>query len=166
MDRYFINLTNGIEFYPDIADLSNFAGYIRIQSTACEQKLWSKIILDLDYTFLMYLALGKDDVYVYDCGANKLQSRALYQGLPFIGYTLQRCWYNIIATKVFVRTNNVYKYFDEVYTQLDEQAIKKLKYFVPFLNTTNKSIRLYDTYKSTSHDGNKEYFKQILYGEI
>ena len=30
MDRYFINLTNGIEFYPDIADLSNFAGYVRI----------------------------------------------------------------------------------------------------------------------------------------
>ena len=165
MDRYFINLTNGLEFYPDVCDLSGFTGYVRIQSTACEQKLWSKIISELDYTFLMYLALGQEDIYVYDCGANKETPRALYQGIPFISYTLQRYWYGIEAKKVFVRNNNVYKYFDEVYSQLNEQAIKKLKYFLPFINHKERNIRLYGACKSTSHDGDKEYFRKILYGD-
>ena len=53
--KYFINLTNGIEALPTVdGDVS----FIRIQSTACEQKRWDFLIQDLDNNFYTWLALG------------------------------------------------------------------------------------------------------------
>lgn len=64
---------------------------IRIQSTICEQKNWDRLIQDLDYDFLMNLALGHKCV-VYDFGAKKPIPRAVYQGLEFVKYVLNSRW--------------------------------------------------------------------------
>ena len=68
----YINLTNGIEAIPR---LSGNYKFIRIQSTICEQKLWDKLIQELDYDFLMNLALGNECI-VYDFWSKKTYSKS------------------------------------------------------------------------------------------
>lgn len=77
----FLNLTNGLEF---LNDSQRIGGFVRIQSTACEQKRWWPIILDLDYTFLIHVGLGHA-VCVCDASAKKQVPRALYQGISGLG---------------------------------------------------------------------------------
>ena len=55
--KHYINLTNGIGL---IKDLPRVDGFLRIQSTACEQKRWWQIIADLDYSFMVDVACGHD----------------------------------------------------------------------------------------------------------
>lgn len=86
----YINLTNGIEVLPVLTDEFRF---IRIQSTACEQKLWDRIIQDLDYDFLLNAAMDNECV-IYDYGAKKPIPRAIYQGVEFIKYVLHKHWLN------------------------------------------------------------------------
>ena len=89
----YINLTNGVEA---ISTLQGDYRFIRIQSTVCEQKLWDRLIQDLDYDFLMNLALGHKCI-VYDFGARKPIPRAVYQGSHSQGLELT-------YQKPFVRT--------------------------------------------------------------
>ena len=148
----FINLTNGIE---SICDSSLF---IRIQSTKCEQKLWSDIILELDSTFLIHAALG-NSIVVYDASGKKDISRAMWQGLQFIGFALNKCWFNKTET-VYHKHHNLTKYFDEQYNLLSKPAKTKLKYFRKFLNTEN--VRILSITSKTEHDGDYEYFNNKL----
>jgi hypothetical protein len=126
----YINLTSGIDFYEDDVIRGDY-NFVRIQSTALEQKRWDFIIQDLDYKFLLELAIGVP-VRVLDCSARKEQSRAIYQGLPFIAYILNRHWFNIDYEKVFVKAHNVRKYFENVYDKMSGKTLKKLDFFKKF----------------------------------
>ena len=106
MDKLYINLTNGIE---DIPFLSSFYSFIRIQSTWCEQKEWDKILQDLDYGFLMDLAIGNKCIVIDR--SKRGTSRAIFQGLEFIKYALNKVWFNEDAVELWVRNCNVIKYF-------------------------------------------------------
>ena len=53
MKRYYLNLTNGIEFL-DNPDFNEDYRFVRIQSTVCERHLWDKLLSDLDYNFLLF----------------------------------------------------------------------------------------------------------------
>lgn len=158
----YINLTNGIEAIPKIKGKHNF---IRIQSTWCEQKAFSKIIQDLDYDFLMNLALGHKCI-VYDFGARKLIPRAVYQGLEFVKYVLNRRWLNkeyitnVNHSKNKEKINNCNDYFAKCYEQLDDRAKKKLDYFLPYINTD--VIDLECVTDCTEHDGDNEFYREIL----
>ena len=77
MKKNYINLTNGIKW---INHLSKVDGFVRIQSTWCEQKLWWRIIQDLGYNFLIDVATG-NDVTVFDASAKKKSSRAIFQNI-------------------------------------------------------------------------------------
>ena len=68
----YLNLTNGLEY---INEIPNYK-LVRIQSTYCEQKLFDRMIQDLDYNFLFDIAQG-NTVRIYDTSSNKKQSRAL-----------------------------------------------------------------------------------------
>ena len=152
--KSYLNLTNGIEYLGDIkAD-----GFIRIQSTACEQKRWDFIIQELDYSFLMDLALG-EIVMVHDMGANKETSRAIYQGLEFVKFALNKNWLGKDYIPK-VRGFNCYKYFIEVYNNLDKRTLKKLDYFKKFLKTD--CIWLLGHSKATIHDGDYTYYNDKL----
>lgn len=161
-EYHYINLTNGIEAIPK---LNGEYKFIRIQSTWCEQKLFNRIIQDLDYDFLMNLALGHRCI-VYDFGANKPVPRAVYQGLEFVKYTLNRRWLNKeYITDVGKHRNNekgfnCNDYFSVCYQKLEERTKKKLDYFLPFINTDE--LKLECVTASTEHDGDKEYYKEIL----
>lgn len=161
MQKIYINLTNGIEALPR---LTGDIRFIRIQSTHCEQKLWSQLILDLDYDFLMNVALGYECV-IYDFGAKKPIPRALYQGVEFIKYALHMRWLKQLYQPRISRSGckeNGHKceeYFNQCYQDLSDKAKKKLDYFMPFvageINIVTKS-------DSTIHDGNKNYYRDIL----
>ena len=58
MIKNYVNLTNGIEALQQYK-LAHYA-FIRIQSTACEQHSWDKILQDLDYDFLMNVELANE----------------------------------------------------------------------------------------------------------
>ena len=158
MVKYYLNLTNGIE----ALEKEGFkdANFIRIQSTACEQKRWDFILQELDYNFLMDIALG-NTVFVIDFGANKEVPRALYQGVAFIKYVLNRRWLNTIIQPT-VRGNDCAKYFDECYRTLDKRTLKKIDYFRKFVKT--KEIEIFRVSASTDKDGNYEYYKKLLWG--
>jgi hypothetical protein len=55
---HFVNLTNGLEALPALHALQLPYSFVRVQSTACEQHNFEQIILALDSTLLMHLALG------------------------------------------------------------------------------------------------------------
>lgn len=155
MIKHFINLTNGIEFIPNIKEPYSF---IRIQSTACEQKRWDFILQDLDYNFLMSLAVG-EEVYVYDCGAHKEIPRAIYQGLEFVKFVLNKRWFDNAYIPI-VRGHNCYQYFLEQYQQLNKKTKAKIDYFIKFLNCNQIKINVITS--STNHDSHYDYYNKIL----
>ena len=162
MTKHYINLTNGIEAISE-HNLSNFS-FIRIQSSACEQRLWDKLLLDLDYDFLMNVALGNECI-IYDYAARKNIPRAVYQGVEFIKFVLQRCWYGTINTAYTCRSGNMDKkinvtgYFVKAYNSLSEQTKTKLKYFKPFLGG---KVDIQCVTNATIHDGDKNFYAKIL----
>jgi hypothetical protein len=158
--KYYLNLTNGIEWVQELNVPIKDIGCIRIQSTKCEQKDWSYIIEDLDYQFLLDLALG-EDVIVLDCSPKKDVSRALYQGVEWIKYVLNRRWFDR-EENCFVKGNKVNNYFNEEYKLLSRRAKNKLDYVKKFLLTDR--IYLQGMCKTTSMDSNYEGYKQILKG--
>lgn len=157
MVKFYLNLTNGIEALEK--ERFKDANFIRIQSTACEQKRWDFILQELDYTFLMDIALG-NSVYVIDFGANKEVPRALYQGVEFIKYVLNRRWLNTVIQPT-VRGNDCAKYFDECYRNLDKRTLKKIDYFRKFVKT--KELGIFRVSTSTDKDGNYEYYRDLLW---
>ena len=158
--KYYLNLTNGIEWVQELNVPIKDIGCIRIQSTKCEQKDWSYIIEDLDYQFLLDLALG-EDVIVLDCSPKKDVSRALYQGVEWIKYVLNRRWFDR-EENCFVKGNKVNNYFKEEYKLLSRRAKNKLDYVKKFIITDK--IYLQGMCKTTSMDSNYEGYKQILKG--
>ena len=115
--KHYFNLTNGIEALEHIDIDNNQYGVIRIQSSWCERKEWLKILQDLDYDFLLNLAIGNECI-VYDYGAKKDTSRAIYQGIEWIKYTLNRFWFDIIPNKVYVNNKDSTKYFEHEYEHI------------------------------------------------
>ena len=91
--KTYLNLTNGIEFLDKFNARVEDIKFVRIQSCACERHLWDKLINDLDYNFLLDLALGYE-VVVWDTSARKRESRAMYQGLKLIEYVLNKIWFD------------------------------------------------------------------------
>lgn len=150
----YLNLTNGIESIGDFPD----ARFIRLQTVSCEQKKWDFLLQDLDYDFLLNLALG-NIVFVIDYSQKHEFSRALWQGIPFIEYVLNRFWLGV-EKETYVKSFNCTEYFNECYNNLSKRTFKKLEYFKKFLNTD--SILIYYIGYQTTHDGDYKYYKERL----
>ena len=122
---HFVNLTNGllaIELY----HLKDYR-YIRIQSTWCEQKRWSDILWTLSDDFLMACAKG-ELCYVYDFSEKRKYTRAVWQGLEWIKYVLNRRWYGR-TYKPEGRAGTAGKYFDEQYRKLSKNVLNRIDYY-------------------------------------
>lgn len=155
--KIYLNLTNGLEYLKELPSYK--WKFVRIQSTKCEQKDWNFIIEDLDYGFLFDVA-GGEIVYVFDKSERKEMSKALYQGLEWIKYVLNRRWYGkIIVPKV--KRNNVSIYFNTQYNKLSRRAKKKLDYVKKFVTSNYINIVPIQTSKST-YSNDLEMFKSLL----
>ena len=160
----YINLTNGIEALPKLLDGYRF---IRIQSTICEQKLWDRIIQDLDYDFLLNVSIG-NECMIYDYGARKPISRAVYQGVEFIKYVLHKRWLNKEYLTDCNRSNGEHirkdcnSYFESCYRNLEDRTKKKLDYFKPYVSGV---IDIKTVTDATIHDGDKNFYRNVLLKE-
>lgn len=160
----YINLTNGIESLPV---LPNGFRFIRIQSTICEQKLWDRLIQDLDYDFLLNIAIGNECV-IYDYGARKPIPRAIYQGVEFIKYVLYKRWLNEEYLTRCNRNNGEHirkdcnSYFESCYRSLDDRTKKKLDYFKSYVSGV---IDIKTVTDATIHDVDKKFYRNILLKE-
>jgi len=135
MKKYYYNLTNGLHFKSHNKPM----GFIRIQSTACEQKRWNFILQDLDNDFLYNLAIGNICV-VCDLSERKKETRALYQGLEWIKYVLYWRWLNqYYAPKI--KDYDCSDYFLKQYLQLDNRSKKKIDYFKKFVSDNGINIK-------------------------
>lgn len=157
MRKIFLNLTNGIEalskYNLDIRECN----FIRIQSTACEQKRWGFILNDLDHNFLMNLAVGNECI-IYDFGHNG-QPKALWQGFQWIEYALNKIWLKK-EIESYVKKLEVSNYWKEELKKIDKKTLRKIKYYRKFLLTD--VLHLYKVYNETDKDGKYEEWKKII----
>lgn len=156
----FINISNGIDYLvTEPAILQDEISFIRIPSTWCEQKLWDQVIQNLDTTLLLNLALGNWCV-IYDKSAHHKVSRACSQGVEFIRYALNKCWFNREG-KVDPGQHN---YFREEYKKLSKCSIRKLKYFRKFIPPDQNHFTLVSISENmpNKNDGNYSYFRDVL----
>ena len=166
-----INMTNGIEALSFLT-IDNLM-FCNIQSTHLEQKLYDDILTRLGADFLMKLALGHN-LYVVDFGTNKDCSRAIYQGVPFIKYVLERVWFDKNPKQVFIypRSNkargiNVARDFDHRFHNLSKSTLRYIKKFrayaqAVFEGTDRNEVNLIGVCASTKHDGDQEFYVSIL----
>lgn len=157
--RHFINLTNGIEAIADYGLDPHKVRFIRIQSTACEQKRWGDIIMQLSDDFLISAALGYHCV-VYDYGANKGVPRAIWQGLEWIKYALWRRWYGQ-QYRPTGRAITMEPYFAERYRELSPRVKARLDYFKSYCASHLPQISAIT--ESTTYDGDKAYYVEALH---
>lgn len=160
---HYINLTNGIEAI-ESHNLTEYR-FIRIQSTLCEAKAWEKLILNLDDDFLMNLALGNNCV-VYDFSAHKESPRAVYQGLEFVKYILNRRWFGR-EIRMHIRGMAVdMTFYEKEYNRTiarNKDVKRKLDYFKKFLNT--EILLLTSVVGKTENDGNNNFYRNIIIRE-
>jgi len=151
----FINLTNGIQAIEDHR-LTEYR-FIRLQSTACEQKRWEEIILTISDDFLMCAALGYDCI-VYDYGSNKNIPRAVWQGLEWLKYVLYCRWYSKEYSPKG-RAKSSKTYFAEQYSKLSKKAKARLDYYKKFLAGP---LSVSAITSSTDRDGDYEWYAELL----
>lgn len=153
---HYVNLTNGIE---DIDKLDN-CRFIRIQSTHLEQNHFEEVLMDLDNDLLMNLALGNKCIIHDKASRRGKLSRAVWYGIPWIRYALERAWFDKNPESVLVKNCNNIKYFDKLYRSLSMPTKRKLKYYKKFLFCDHVEIDY--VCDRTIHDGDHEYYRQIL----
>lgn len=156
MRTIYLNLTNGIEYIDNLSidDIK----FVRIQSSLCEAKAWNKIIYDLDYNFLMDIALGKN-VCIIDYSGKKTMTRALYQGIEFIKTVLYYRWLNK-EYRSSVHGVNCYDYFSSI--SLDKYSKKKIDYFKKFISKDMTELHIATRCFPTKHDNDYEWYKNKL----
>lgn len=133
---HWVNLSAGAEWVPEL-DLHGVPhGLMRIQSTWCEQKRWCWIVEDAEVGFLVALA-ALEEVHVYDMGARKHLSRALWQGVPWLKFALHYRRYGAGALSVDWRGNDATKYCVEQVRKLTPRAKRKLDYAGAFSGSGN-----------------------------
>jgi hypothetical protein len=156
-EKHYLNLTNGIEAWPLLPPGAAW-GFLRLQSTACEQKRWDFLLQDLDADFLMSLALGVRCV-VWDFSRRKAVPRSLYQGAEWVRYALNRAWLGRVIEPT-VRGNPCGGYFAAVHRRLEPRTRRRLAYFRRFLLAD--AIRLEARPGRTVHDGDDEHYRRLL----
>ena len=174
---YFLNITDGLEALDVLRSMGIDEGRIRyscIQSTHFEQKNSDAPLNRLGADLLMELALGTVCVIV-DYGTDKELSRAVYQGVPFIKYALERNWFEKKPTEVLIHPRlesapprDTAKDFSRWYHNLDRRTKQYLRHFKLYANGTNAivshgtDIKLIGVSAATDHDGHPEYYSALV----
>lgn len=136
--KHFINFSNGRSHMSHV-DPSTMS-ICRIESTACEQGHWDKVIIGAGPDLLYHIANGQSLVF-HDTSEKNRQTRAFWQGVSFIQFcaTVQ-LYYPYYADlhprEWFLRPRypqatpiNVFPQFWENYKALPAKIRNELKYF-------------------------------------
>ena len=156
IDRYFINLTLGLECLLEFKGLR--FDFVRLQSSHLETNNKERFIQEVDNNLLMHLALGRR-CCIFDFTSRKMKgnvSRACWQGIPWIIYCLERAWFKHESTFEYGMHVN----FREQYNKMSKLTKRRLKYYRKWLKTSE--VDLGYICESTNHDGDIEYYKRIV----
>ena len=146
--------------------------YVRIQSSHCEKGDHISVLSNLDYNFMMNMALGNVNI-MYDFGSRGTGSlmendardgipRAMWWGTELIRHTLETIWDLPIKStdRRMVKGYNMAHEFNERLQNLPKSVKKRIKYFRPYVQTDR--LHWYNVYCKTVHDGNKEWYSETL----
>ena len=167
---YYLNLTDGIEAGSVLLDLGIDPLRIRFSSVCSsyfERKSLDGAIGRLGADFLMELALGSACCLV-DFGTKRELSRAVYQGVPFVKYCLERNWFDISPHSVFItprsssaEEHDVADLYGRWYHGLDRSTkgfLRRFKKYARNRSDGSKDVRLFGVSTSTSNDGHPDYY--------
>lgn len=165
MIRKFVNLTNGIEAIPS---LDHSWEICRIQSTTIEKENWPLLFADLDHNLLFRLAIGEECI-IYDFGAGRKNTKVVYIGIPLIAALLERAWFDRVPY-LWDQKYNVEKQYksackrvlERADNKIAQHAKRKLGYYKRYLSVKDRSIKLFGVSKETSHDGDIDYYRNIV----
>lgn len=166
----YVNETNGLQALPILFELGIPARFCHVRSTHFESKATSAAIKELPQEMLLSAALG-EHILVVDYGACKDRSRAVYQGIPYVKYVLDRAWLGIVPEKVWIRprsnTRDLLREcagtFDEWYRELGTKAKKKLRSYqgIACESLMPDGVSITGISEATTHDGDKLYYARI-----
>lgn len=89
--------------------------------------------------------------------------RALWYGVEFIRYALNRAWFDR-EVDCHLRGYNVTKQFREHYSSFSKPTMRRLSYFAKYINREEThDIQLIGVYKSTTHDDDFPYYKSLAH---
>lgn len=175
--RVYVNRTNGIQALPVLCSNFIHPEFCYIRSTHFERKQPNSAISDIPFEMLELLALGAW-IIVVDYGARKDRSRAIWQGVPYLEYVLNRAWLNIVPDRciIYPRSNtdsnpqNVGDVFDQWYGDIDDATMEKITLYADtarktqemLIGTGEPSIHIEGVSAPTSHDNDKEYYRNIM----
>lgn len=169
---HFLNLTNGLEALPMLRAAGIDPGFVRLQSTLCEQGQLEKVISDLEAALLLHLALGHCCL-VYDFGSrNKKRAapRALWYGLEFVRYALSCAWDVPLPSathRAFLRGHDAHAAFDGHIREFSTSTKRKLKYYAQYLPPEGlKAVQIYGVYKATEHDVDFPFYLDIAHKHL
>ena len=162
--KVWLNLTNGLELAPYLVTNGVSFDMCRFRSSSFERADWGAAIDSMPDDMLMRLALGQRQVIV-DFGANRPCSRAMRQGIPIAVRMLSNAWGLDMDEHMwmFDRNGKVMQCDDEFARcamRLNRQQRRRLEYFSKYLNTD--SINIIIVCSSTVHDGDYDYYTEIL----
>lgn len=141
--QHYINLSRGFECG---CPPNTGSRIIRIESTACEQKQWDKILKQLGADMFYELARGTSCV-VHDKSERDRETRACWQGLSWIRYACGRAWMAAPAMvpKEFSRNGmEVTPFWEEQFRALPDSTRRMLDFYVKFYR--GGMIDLYSCY--------------------
>ncbi len=156
--KHFINLTNGIESLDRLGLDYSEVLFMRIQSSHCERHLWNRIIMETDHNLFMMLALGYE-CRVYDFGTNTEMAKAIYMGVEWLKFVLNKRWFHKDYTPL-AKGRNISSYFTQEYAKIDKPTKKKIDYYKKFILCDE--LRLIGISDETNMDAKNEYFRSIL----
>lgn len=165
--KWYVNMTNGIEAIPILEELNIPFSFVNIQSTHLEQKHINLMMRGLGADFLMNLAIGKECV-VIDYGAQKKNSRAIYQGLPLIKYICERSWFDDFDLPFIISRNGedkqgAQKLFEEYYHTLDKKTKRYISRYKSYSGLNlDRRVKLKGLSQPTYNDNNSLFYKEIV----
>lgn len=169
---FYVNESNGIQALPILSSRGILARFCYIKSTHFEGKHTNRAICELPLDFLMSCAIG-DDILVIDYGTRKDRSRAVYQGVPFLKYALDRIWLDREpdSVRIFPRSNDresgvetiasFRKWFDLIGKKQEGKLLPFRDIARDNLRGTNEGVKLAGASAATTHDGDKLFYARI-----
>ena len=164
--KVWLNLTNGLELAPHLVTNHIPFDFCRFRSCDFERANWGAAIDSMSDDMLMRLAMGQRQIII-DFGANRPCSRAMRQGIPIAVRMLSNAWGLDMDEHMwmFDRKGKAMQ-CDDDFTRnamrLDKKQRRRLEYFGKYLNTD--SIRISMLCSSTVHDGDYNYYTEIVHG--
>jgi hypothetical protein len=164
--KFFLNLTNGLDWLPSFSPAQ--VNFCRLTYTAIEKKDWFELFSSLDHNLLMRLAMG-ESCRIYDCGCRRPTSKVISLGVPIIRGELERIWCDDPPPKTCLPSVDERRLADEVHDTLfmyngNANSIRTLKRRLLYYRKLFRieSVRLEGESKETEHDGDVEYFRDLL----